>query len=389
MRDRTGHIDLYLFIPALALMAFSVCVVYSASSTFAVEKFGDPNYLFHSHAERVILGIIALFVGMKINYHLYKKISKLALIISIGLLLVLLVTGGNGVLKGAHRWLGIGSFSFQPSDFARFALVFHLAVLIAEKQKYITDFIRGYLPIFLWSVIVGGLVLLQPNLSTAALIFAISLMMLFVGHARISHLVTTMIMALSLMVVYTISAKYRLTRVLTYLGIIQSSNQGGGDPHYQVHQAIIGLGNGGLWGVGLGQSKQRDFFLPESYGDFIYAIIGEEYGFIGAVAILAAFCLIMIRGMKIAKHAPDDLGKYMAIGITCSVCLYALVNAAVSCGLLPTTGLAMPLVSYGGTSFVFTAFAVGVLLNISTYIRPGRKFTPEPVQESQVGRVYK
>lgn len=389
MNDRTGHIDLYVFISGLVLMAFSVCVVYSASSTFAGEKFGDPNYLFRTHAVRVILGIIALFIGLKINYHFYKKISLPVLIVAVIILFVVAVSGSN-VVKGPVRTLHLGVLSFLPSDFARFALVFHLAVLIAKKQEYITDWIHGYLPIVVWAVVVAGLVLVQPNLSSAALIFTISMMMLFAGRARILHLVTTVVIGLSLMAVHAMKVKYQLNRLFSYLGMEESLSQGGGDPHYQVHQAIIGMGNGGLWGIGLGQSKQRNFFLPESYGDFIYAIVGEEYGFIGAAAILAVFGLIMIRGMKIAKHASDDLGRYLALGITCSISLYALVTAAVTCGLLPTTGLPMPLVSYGGTSIVFTAFAIGVLLNVSTQtgVRSRTQRKPESIQESQSPRVY-
>jgi cell division protein FtsW len=212
--------------------------------------------------------------------------------------------------------------------------------------------------------------------------------MLFAGNARFLHLGATVVVAISSLAAYAVTAEYRLKRILSYLGQDTGNHQNGTDPYYQVHQAIIGLGNGGIWGVGMGQSKQRDLFLPESYGDFIYAVIGEEYGFIGATAILAVFCLIMIRGMKIAKHAPDNLGKFLAVGITCSLCLYALVNAGVSCGLFPTTGLPMPLVSYGGTSIIFTSFAFGVLLNVSTYLRQRSNLSPMIVREDQAGRVY-
>jgi cell division protein FtsW len=279
--------------------------------------------------------------------------------------------------------------SFQPSEFAKFALIFHLAVLLAKKQEYLKECKRGYIPLVAWIGGVVVLVFLQPNFSTGALIFGISMIMLIVGGVNWKHIVATIAAGIPLIAFYALSADYRLKRVLAFLGIGEYLDDP--DMNYQVNQAIIGFGNGGLFGVGPGLSKQRDLFLPESYGDFAYAIVGEEYGFIGAVAVLSVFCLIMIRGMKITKHAPDNFGRYLAVGITSAITLYAIINAGVNCGLFPTTGLPMPLVSYGGTSILFTTYAIGVLLNISTYanVRP-REREPMAVadHDPQVGKVY-
>lgn len=363
MKQRTGHIDLYVFLSVLALMLFSVGVVYSASVSISGARHdGDYNYLFRNHSIRVILGVAALFVGMFVDYHLYKKISKILLLVAIALLAYTIV--GGTVVKGAQRWVSFGPLSFQPSEFAKFALVIHLAVLLDAKQKYITEFRNAFLPLLIWIAAVVGLVFLQPNFSTGSIILGLSFMVLFVGRVNIRHLAAVALADIPIVLVYAVSATYRWNRIMAHF-----TGEGGEAGNYQVEQAIIGLGSGGLFGVGMGMSKQRELFLPESYTDFIFAIVGEEYGFIGAALVMLLFAVIMIRGMKIAKRATDDLGRFLAVGITCTITVYAIINAMVTTGLLPTTGLPMPLLSYGGTTIIFTAYALGVLINISMYTR--------------------
>jgi cell division protein FtsW len=384
MKQKTGHIDLWIFLSVLALMMFSVGVVYSASvSISGVRHGGDYNFLVRNHTIRVVLGVAALFVGMFVNYHFYKYISKYLLIAALLLLGYTLV--GGTVVKGAQRWVSLGPLSFQPSEFAKFALVMHLAVLLDMKQKYIRDFRDSFLPLVIWIMAVVGLVFMQPNFSTGAILLAISFMVLFVGRVRIMHLAGVAVAGLPLIFVYAVSASYRWQRIMSYF-----TDDGGSTQNFQVTQAVIGLGSGGIFGVGMGMSKQRELFLPESYTDFIFAIVGEEYGFIGAVLILALFAVIMVRGMKIAKRATDDLGRFLAVGITCTVTVYAVVNAMVTTGLLPTTGLPMPLLSYGGTTIIFTAYALGVLLNISmfTRIRPRDIIVREEEHGPKVGELY-
>lgn len=391
-----NHIDLALLVAVLMLMALSVGVVYSASASWAYYKFGDSNYLLNSHAVKIFLGVIALFVGMGIKYTAYQRFTKYVLLGAVALLVLTLATGGE--IRGASRWLRVGSFGFQPSELAKFALLFHLAALIATKGEAVRDFKRGFIPLMIWIAGVTLLVLLQPNFSTGTMIFLLSLMMLFVGRVRFSHIVLTLVAMIPLLAFYMVSAEYRMKRLLSFLG----GESVGTRSNYQLWQGIIGFGNGGLFGVGPGESKQRDFFLPESYGDFVFSIVGEEYGFIGTILFLALFGIIMIRGFKIAKHARDDFGYFLAVAVTCTIILYATVNAGVTLGVLPTTGLPMPFVSYGGSSIFFSAYAVGVLLNISAYTdlhpRPakvpvvgvvdasGREF--ETAEEPVVGRVY-
>lgn len=396
MKSPRNHIDLATLTCVLILMVLSLGVVYSASSTFAMQKFGSSSRLMVLHVVKVLLSFVAIFVFMNIDYRKYKKLTKPALIGAVVLLLVTLGLGGE--VKGATRWLRLGGLGLQPSEFAKYALIFHLCVLLSEKKERIKDFKTGFLPMMVWIGTVTSLVLVQPNFSSGSMIFAISLVMLFVGRAKLSHVSLTFAVLLPALIGYMVSAPYRMKRIMAYIGFSASGGFGddtGAKVNYQLWQGIIGFGNGGIFGVGPGESKQRDFFLPESYGDFVFSIVGEEYGLIGTIFILVLFLTIMLRGMKIAKHAQDDFGRYLAVGITSAITLYALINVGVTLGILPTTGLPMPFVSYGGSSMLFSAIAVGVLLNISsqTDLHPrfslpvfGRKHQPAPAPA--VGQVY-
>ncbi|MEX0601896.1 MAG: putative peptidoglycan glycosyltransferase FtsW [Bacteroidota bacterium] len=370
-----NHIDLPVLIAVLTLMVLSLGVVYSASATWALHKFGESSRMLNSHMIKIVIAVGALFFGMMVDYRKYRKLTKLAVVAAILLLVVTLSLGGE--VKGATRWLRVGGLGFQPSEFAKFALLFHLCTLIAAKGEAIKQFKRGFLPMMIWIGTVSVLVLLQPNFSTGAMILLLSFVMLFISRARMVHLLSVLIAAIPFLGLYLISAPYRLQRVLAFIG-------GAGDTsrvNYQLWQGIIGFGNGGVFGVGVGESKQRDLFLPESYGDFVFSIVGEEYGLVGTLLFMSLFLVVLLRGFKIAKFARDEFGRLLAIGITATITLYALVNAGVSLGILPTTGLPMPFVSYGGSSLVFSSFAVGVVLNISaqTDLHPRSSRLPDGV----------
>ena len=389
MKQRTGHIDLPLFFSVVALMLFSIGVVYSASVDISrAHNDGDYSVLFLNHAIRVALGLFALGIGMFVDYHVYMKYSKVILLLGI-FFLVLTPFFGTTQL-GAKRWLGYGPLKFQPSEFAKYALVIHLSVLLSQKQKYIGSLKNGFLPLVVWIGAVVGLITFQNNLSTVVVITLISFMMMFIGRVRVRHMLGSAALALPAVLVYAVSKPYRLKRIMDYLSAPADLADKVDMAKSQIEQAVIGLGNGGLFGVGVGMSKQRELFLPESYSDFIFAIVGEEYGFIGAVIILALFVVVMLRGMKIAKRATDDLGRFLAVGITCVIIVNTLLNAMVTTGLLPTTGLPMPLISYGGTSILFTGFALGILLNISMYtrIRPREVKADAEAPGPRVGEVY-
>lgn len=384
MNAKRNHIDLTTLIVVFTLMVLSLGVVYSASATWALEKFGESSKLLNSHAIKILIAIVALFIGINIDYKKYKRLTKPVVMIAVGLLIITLILDGE--VKGATRWLRFGGLSFQPSEFAKFALLFHLCTLIAMKGETIKDLKRGFIPMVVWICSISALVVLQPNFSAGAMIVLLSFIMLFISRARFSHWLGSLLIVSPFFLLYMISAPYRMERVQSFL----TGHSVGGKVNYQLWQGIIGFGNGGIFGVGPGESKQRDFFLPESYGDFVFSIVGEEYGFIGTMFFLTLFLVIMLRGFKIAKHAQDYYGRLLAICITSTITLYALVNAGVTLGILPTTGLPMPFISYGGSSLLFSSYAIGVLLNISaqTGLHPRATKLPDgvmPIQPLETG----
>ncbi|MBS1911841.1 MAG: putative lipid II flippase FtsW [Bacteroidetes bacterium] len=357
-----GHNDWFILLGVLGLMFFSIAFVYSASAGFSDEKTGSSATFFWSHAIRVLAGIAVMFGVSRMDYHWLERWSKPMLILALGMLLYVLFDGTK--MKGATRWLSLGPISFQPSEFAKFALVMHLGVMLAEKRRYLDDFKRSFMPMMFWVALACGLVALQPNLSTAAVIFMVAMGTLLVGRVNLKQFVGVFALGLVLVAGYAVSAPYRMKRIMTYVSMHDNVADTLNASNYQLTQGLIAFGSGGITGVGPGQSRQR-LFVPEPFGDFIYSIIGEEYGFIGTLAILAVFGLILWRGLLVARHAPDDLGRNVAAGITLIIGAYAVINACVTTGLVPTTGLPMPFVSYGGSSVLFSAAAVGVLLNIS------------------------
>ncbi len=390
-KSQKNHIDIWTLAAVLILMVMSVGIVYSASSYYAQQKWGASELLLGKHAVKIIVGFLLIFLVMQVDYRKLKNITKWVLIGSVVLLLVTLATGGE--VKGAARWLQLGGFGLQPSELARFALVFHLATLIAEKRERVRDLKTGYLPLLFWIGLVALLVLLQPSFSTGTMIVVVSVVMLYLAGVQWKHLGLTLLPVLPVLALYMVSAEYRMRRVTDFLSRF---GEGGGKMNHQVLQGMIGFGNGGIFGLGPGGSKQRELYLPESYGDFVFAVIGEEYGLVGTLLIMTLFVVILLRGLKIARMARDEFGRFLALGITSSIALYAVINAGVTLGLLPTTGLPMPFMSYGGSSLLVSAIAVGVLLNISaqTDLHP-RMYTAadgtvpvEPKHTPAVGKVY-
>lgn len=362
MSDSVKHkIDIWILIPVLLLLFFSIGAVYSASSSFAMDKFSDSNFLFRQHAMRVLFGIILIFAFAKLDYRLIQKYSKYLIWLAI-LLLIYIFFGGVG-MKGASRWINLGPLSFQPSDFAKFALIIYVAALLARKKDYLHMLYKSYLVIVFYIVFVAALVAFQPNFSVAMIIISTSFLMLFLSDVKLKHLVITGLIILPFAVLFALSKDYIRSRLSSH-----SEYTSGGNSNYQLMQAIIGFGNGGITGIGPGNSIQRDFYLPEAYGDFIFSIVGEEYGFIGTFLIITLFAIFMFRGYRVVKNIQDDFGRYLAFGITTVLSFYAVINMCVATGVIPTTGVPMPFVSYGGTALFFNSIAIGILLNISSFI---------------------
>lgn len=361
--DQKHAIDKPLLLVVLTLLTLGIVMVYSASNVIALDKFGSSAHFLKQQFIRVIIGFAILVFATKYDYHKYRSKTMLLVLISFILLVVVL---GLGQIKGAARWLQLGGFGIQPSEIAKLAIIFYLAAYLDGKGERIKDFQNGLLPPLIMAGAFCFMIMLQPNFSTAAILMMIVLAVLFIGGMRLQHLGMMALAVIPTAIAVVMLSPYRRARLMTFLDP-SADAQGSG---YQIKQSLISFANGGLTGSGIGQGKQKFLFLPEPFTDFIYSIIGEELGFIGAVFVLILFVIFLFRAMKIARMAPDLYGFYIGAGITISIVGYALINAGVATGLFPTTGLPMPFISYGGSSLLFTCFTVGVLLNISTQTVP-------------------
>lgn len=360
----------------LIFLTVTFCVlglafVMSASSTYSNIKFESLFHLFNSHIFRVGLGLFLLVVFAIIPYDTYKHISKWLIILVTFLLVYTLFFAPQ--IKGSGRWINVGIMSFQPTDLARLFLIVHLAVLIEKKGDSIKDLRVLYLHLFFWVVVIAGLIFFQPNISNALIIIFISLSMFFVGGAKLKHILGTSLGCLAGALSLAMIFEHSRNRILTFVKNLMY----GGGINDQVNQALLALGSGGIIGQGIGNSKQSNLFLPEAYGDFIFAIIGEELGFIGSFAVLIGYFSIFFAGIIIAKKARDTFGQLLAFGISFSIILNALINVAVTTGIFPTTGVPLPFISYGGTSIIVTCISIGILVNIAIlnakYILPVQK----------------
>jgi len=353
------RLALIIFFNAIALMLLGLVIVMSASSTYSVFKFESVFHLFNSHLFKVGLGILFLIIFCFVPYELYKGFSKGALIATAVILVITLIIAPS--IKGAGRWLDLGFISIQPADIAKLALIIHLAFLLEDKTNLIENFRHGFMYLFIWVILISGLILIQPNFSNGILLIMISLTIMYVGGARLKHIFVSLISVITAGGFAALIYPHSRERIFSFV----SSIQNGGDINLQVKQALYSLGSGGITGVGVGNSMQNNLFLPEAYGDFIFAILGEELGFIGAVLVMVSFFALFIAGIMVAKKAKDRFWQILAFGITLSIVTYAFVNIAVTTGLLPTTGLPLPFISYGGTSLLFLCISVGILINIA------------------------
>ncbi len=365
--------DKYVLWVVLVLSAVGTLAVYSAIGYLAeVRAAGDTELFLMRHIVRVVLALVALVVFSLVDYHFLARWARITLLGSLALLFLVRVLGVT--YGGATRAFHLGPLSVQPSDIAKIALVLYVSVLLVRKQEYIDDFRRAVLPILFWVLVTVMLIGLE-DVSTAGLVLMAALLVCFVGRVRVRHLAKLGAVCAVLVVLMLMNSPQRASRLESYLGLdlfaasetteLFSETAEG----YQSRQARIAFAMGGLTGRGPGKSVQRDF-LPAPYNDLIFAIIAEEYGLLGALALLGLFATLMLRGyLRIARHAPDPLGLFLATGFTTVVTLYGFIHAGVAVGLLPVTGLPLPLVSYGGTSMIAAGVMIGILQNISRQIR--------------------
>lgn len=361
--QRRGHYDKMLLFAVLSLLVVSVVMVYSSSSVVALTTYDDPAFFMKRQMLWALVGLVAMTVAMRVDHrHLEDQRFVVALVaVSLALLAAIFVPGIGREINGSRRWLRIGMFSFQPSELAKLALIVYLSYSIAKKGARIRDFMNGLVPAYVVTGIFLLLAVRQPDFGAAMTLGALAGILLFCGGANILHLAGTAAAALPLVYFAVAHQAYRLRRVLAFLDPWS-------DPHgsgHQIIQSFLAFGSGGVFGRGLGEGRQKLLFLPERHSDFIYAVIGEELGLIGALIVLALFLLILWRGVRITLAAGDTFSRMLALGITLLISLQGMINMAVVTGLVPTKGIALPLVSYGGSSLVVTMVSLGVLLNIS------------------------
>lgn len=365
MQNKKSTPDFILILATLALLAVGMIMVYSASAVWANYKFEDSFFFAKRQLLFAGVGVIAMFAIMNVDYWTWRTWSKVIIITCFILLLVVLIPGVGLVRGGAQSWLGIGAFSIQPSEFMKIAMIAFLAKFLSENQKQVTSFRKGLVPSLSLVFLAFGLIMLQPDLGTGVVMVGTCVVMIYVAGARISHFIGLGLLGVAGFVGLIASAPYRIKRITSFLDPWQDPLDSG----FQIIQSLYAIGPGGLLGLGLGQSRQKFFYLPEPQTDFIFSIIAEELGFIGGTFVILLFALLLWRGIRIALGAPDLFGSFLGIGIIAMIAIQVIINIGVVTGLMPVTGITLPFLSYGGSSLTLMLMAVGVLLNISRYAR--------------------
>jgi cell division protein FtsW len=349
-------------------------MVYSSSNIMAAKRFNDGFFFLKRQGLFSVLGFALMLGAMRVDYHVWKKLAVPALLFCLVLLVMVLIPGIGGKAGGSSRWIRLPGFNLQPSEMAKLALIMYMAYSLDKKQEKVKIFAIGIVPHMIILAVLIGFLAMQPDLGGALTLVAVAMTMLFAAGTRLSHIISMILLALPLLA-YKLSRGYHKGRMEAWSNP-WSDPEGKG---FQIIQSWLALGTGGVFGQGLGQGKQKLFYLPEAHTDFILSVIGEELGFLGVIVIIGMFFLLVQRAMRISVAAPDTFGRFLALGIAVLFGIEATVNMGVVTGLLPTKGLALPFISYGGSSLVISLFAVGILLNISS----GLKIEPIKLKEDK------
>ena len=355
-QDRIG-----LMMTTLALVCFGIVMIYSATCVNAFTNFGDSMYFLKRHLLFLGMGIALSYVLMRFDYRQIQPYARPLILLSIISLALVLIPHIGKESYGARRWFKVGVFNFQPSELAKLALIIYVADFLSRKQLVIKSFTKGFLPPMMVMGAACLMTIKQPDLGTTVEMAVVTMTMLLLAGARMRHLAVVFLSALPLLVYLVVKEPYRMARIVAFLDPWQDS-QGIG---FQLTQSQIALGSGGIFGVGLGHSQQKLFYLPAAHTDFILSIIGEELGLIGALAVIVIFVIFIWQGTRIIRQCHNSFGYFMAVGIVTMLGLQAVVNVGVSIGAFPTKGLPLPFISYGGSALVFHLAAVALLLNIS------------------------
>jgi cell division protein FtsW len=355
--------DMWLFGVAVLLLSAGVVMVYSASAIVAADRFNDPYFFLKKQLFWALLGAVAMLVAVRVDYRHLERLVVPALIVAAVLLVLVLVPPFGQSINGTRRWIRLGVVSFQPAELAKLALVLYLAAFVARNGERLGELRRGLLPPLLVAGGFAALVFVQPDLGNCLTLIALTFGLLYLAGSPARYLGWALAPALPLLAIAIYVAPYRLRRMTAFWDP-WSDPRGSG---FQIIQSWLAFGNGGVLGQGVGASRQKLFYLPESHTDFIFAVIGEELGFLGAAAFVALFAVLIWRGLRIGLRTSEPFGAYLALGITLLIATQTLVNLGVVTGLLPTKGLPLPFVSFGGSALLMTMLSTGVLLNISQH----------------------
>jgi len=357
--------DLTLLSIVFALLLIGLIMVYSSSHVWAEYKYDDSFFFVKRQLLFAGVGVIGMFLIYLIPYQVWKKYVNAILVVCFLLLLLVLVPGIGIVRGGAQSWIGVGAFSIQPSEFMKLGLILYLASYLATYHKQMATFGKGFFLPIVFIFLVFAIIMLQPDFGTGVVLVATCVLMIFIAGARITYFIYLAIFGMVGFTLLILSAPYRISRITAYLNPWDDPLGDG----FQIIQSLYAIGPGKLMGVGFGNSLQKYFYLPEPQTDFIFAIIGEEFGFIGATLIILLFGLLCWRGVLVALEAVDSFGRYVAFGIIAMITIQVMINVSVVIGLIPVTGITLPFLSYGGSSLTLTLCSIGLLLNISMYTK--------------------
>jgi len=359
----TKNPDKILLVVTLILVTVGTVMIYSSSSILAAERFKDGQFFLKKQVLFVVLGLALMFLLQRIPYDQLRKVAYPGVFLSVILLLLVLIPHVGVRVGGASRWLRLGFFSFQVTELVKIAVVLFLAHFLTRKTEYLSEFTRGILIPVMVTMLLVGLIVIEPDFGTAVIITTILMLMLYLSGSRIRYLagMAALILPIALWILF--SKSYRIERLMTFLDPWKDPQRSG----FQIIQSLLSFGSGGTFGVGVGDGMQKLFYLPEPHTDFILSVIAEESGFIGVFIVIALFGIFVFRGFMISFKAPDRFSTLLASGITMIIALEAFINIAGVMGLIPLKGLALPFLSYGGTSLIMSLCAAGILLNISSH----------------------
>ena len=362
---RVEGYDMIVLMMAVILTCFGVVMVYSASSVMAAKKFHDGFFFLKRQSLYALMGFAGMAVLMHVDYHVWKKWAVPLFLTCFFLMLVVFIPGIGGTAKGASRWIRLPGFNFQPSELAKVALIIYMAYSLEKRQDKLKQFMSGFFPYLLILGVFIAVLLAQHDMGAALTMFMVAIVMLFAAGTKVQYILGMGLVALPGVVYLVVTKAYRMRRITAFLDPWQDPTDAG----FQIIQSWLALATGGVIGQGLGEGKQKLFYLPEAHTDFILSVLGEEMGFVGVIVIASMFLLLVQRSIRVAIAAEDNFGRFLAFGIAVLLGLEAFTNMAVVTGLFPTKGLALPFLSYGGSSLIISLCAVGILLNVSTRMR--------------------